>query len=44
MSKEFTCGDHVLWNSEGGRARAVITGKLTSDAFVEGHTQFHGRC
>lgn len=37
MTKTFTVGDHVEWNSEAGRVRGVIKKKLVSDLTVAGY-------
>ncbi len=37
MAKAFKCGDHVAWNSEAGRVRGVILGKVASDFRFKGY-------
>ncbi|QDO89601.1 DUF2945 domain-containing protein [Ornithinimicrobium ciconiae] len=39
MSKDFSVGDHVRWNSEAGHVTGVITKKHTSDTDYKGHTR-----
>jgi hypothetical protein len=36
MSKEFTKGDHVTWNSHGGQAEGTVEEKITSDTKAAG--------
>ena len=37
MSKTFTVGDHVRWNSEAGIVSGVIIRKVTSDIEFKGY-------
>lgn len=38
MPRTFHVGDHVRWNSEGGRVSGVIKKKITSDTKFKGYT------
>ena len=38
MTREFTVGDHVEWNSEAGRVRGTIQKKITSKMKFKGYT------
>ena len=37
MSRVFTVGDHVKWNSEAGRVTGVIARKVTSDTLFKAY-------
>ncbi len=37
MTKQFSVGDHVRWNSEAGYVEGVITAKHTKDVEYKGH-------
>ena len=37
MTKKFSVGDHVEWNSEAGHVEGVITKKHTEDVEYKGH-------
>ncbi len=39
MASNFKRGDHVAWNSEAGRVRGVIQGKVTSSIIFKGYTR-----
>lgn len=39
MSRQFSVGDHVSWNSEAGRVSGHITKVHTSDFDYKGHTR-----
>ncbi|MGD7001728.1 DUF2945 domain-containing protein [Corynebacterium halotolerans] len=39
MSKHFSVGDHVSWNSEAGRVSGHITKVHTSDFTYKGHNR-----
>lgn len=39
MSREFSVGDHVSWNSEAGRIRGHVTHVHTSDFDFMGRTR-----
>ena len=38
MTKKFSVGDHVKWNSEAGHVQGVITKVHTKDVDYKGHT------
>lgn len=37
MTKQFSVGDHVRWNSEAGFVEGVIIAKHTKDVEYKGH-------
>ena len=37
MTKTFKRGDHVAWNSEAGRVRGVILGRVVCDVRFKGY-------
>ena len=37
MSKSFSAGDRVKWNSSGGTAEGKVVKKLTSPCDIKGH-------
>jgi DUF2945 family protein len=37
MTKQFSVGDHVRWNSEAGYVEGVIIAKHTKDVEYKGH-------
>ena len=39
MTREFSVGDHVRWNSEAGRVQGTITKVHTKDMEFKGHTR-----
>lgn len=39
MTRRFTVGDHVSWNSEAGRVSGRITEVHTADFDYKGHTR-----
>jgi hypothetical protein len=39
MSRKFSIGDHVAWNSEAGRVSGTITAIHTRDFDYKGHTR-----
>ncbi|MGN6252393.1 MAG: DUF2945 domain-containing protein [Marmoricola sp.] len=36
MSQDFTKGDHVTWNSHGGKGEGEVVRKITEDGHVAG--------
>lgn len=39
MSKKFSIGDHVTWNSEAGHVSGTVTRIHTEDFDYKGHTR-----
>ncbi len=39
MSKKFSIGDHVTWNSEAGHVSGTVTKIHTEDFDYKGHTR-----
>jgi uncharacterized protein YijF (DUF1287 family) len=37
MAEDLKTGDHVSWNSHGGKAHGVVEKKQTSETQIKGH-------